>query len=196
MKISKPSKRTVALLVIAFSVGVVSFLLTSPNGNKLYSNSSEPRLLTPITENSPSPSPTTKIPPTAIRISKLNKFLPISAALVYDNEWDLFEDKVSWLSTSSVPGEGNVILYAHNTSKLFGDLYKLNAGDVIEIQQDDQWRRYSVTESRKVTPRDVEAVLSEENQLTLYTCEGSFNNKRRVVYASPIVSLSSPAPTF
>ena len=103
-----------------------------------------------------------------------------------DNEWDLFDDKVSWLSTSAVPGEGeNVILYAHNTPEMLGDLNKLEKGDIIEVQQNDIWTKYVVRESRKVTPKDVEAILSDNNQLTLYTCEGSFNQKRRVVYAEP-----------
>ena len=38
---------------------------------------------------------------------------------------------------------------------------------------------------RPSDPEDVEAILSEDNQLTLYTCEGSFDQKRLVVYADP-----------
>lgn len=107
----------------------------------------------------------------------------MQAALVHDNQWDMFDHAVAWLSTSAVPGEGNVILYAHNRKGLWRDLSRVRPGDTVEVQQDTRWVAYVVTESRTVTPTDVEAVLSDANQLTLYTCEGSFDQKRRVVYA-------------
>ena len=127
----------------------------------------------------------TKQPPTAIKIEKIKKNLPIQAALVKDNQWDMFPKSVAWLSTSAVPGEGNVILYAHNWPTLWADLYKLQPGDSIEVQQNQTWLSYTVTESRAVQANDINAVLNVKNQLTLYTCEGSFDQKRRVVYAFP-----------
>ncbi len=111
--------------------------------------------------------------------------MPIQAALIKDNEWDLFTSAIAWLSTSAAPGEGNVILYGHNWWSLFGDLYKLTPGDTIEVQQNNTWKVYIVTESKAIQSTDVDAVFSKENQLTLYTCEGSFDQKRRVVYAKP-----------
>jgi LPXTG-site transpeptidase (sortase) family protein len=139
----------------------------------------------------PAPTPTAlpivyRYPPTAIRIAKINKELPVQAALVHDNQWDLFSNAVAWLSTSAVPTEGNVILYGHNWRSLLGDLYKLIPGDIIEIQQNNSWLKYSVTESRAISPKDVDAILSDQNQLTIYTCEGSFDQKRRLVYATPV----------
>lgn len=130
--------------------------------------------------------PTTKQQPTSINIPKIKKNLPIQAALVHDNEWDMFDTSVAWLSTSSVPGEGNVILYAHNRQHLWADLYKLIPGDVIEVDQNNNKHTYVVIESRTVKPTDVDILLSKEDQLTLYTCEGSFDQKRRVVFAKPV----------
>ncbi len=130
--------------------------------------------------------PVTKQQPTSIYIPKINKNLPIQAALVHDNQWDMFDASVAWLSTSSVPGEGNVILYAHNRKQLWADLYKLTPGDVIEVDQNNNKHTYIVTESRTVKPTDVDVILSKEDQLTLYTCEGSFDQKRRVVFAKPV----------
>ena len=189
MKIGNHPIKLVLLIVISGLVGTASFFLTSPNSYQLVLNATKQHFLTPVPDKQPTPTPATKIPPTRILIPKLDKSLPVAAALIRDNEWDLFDDKVSWLSTSAVPGEGNVILYAHNTSSLFGDLYQLQEGDSVEVLQGNKWTQYTVTESRKVTPTEVEAVLSDENQLTLYTCEGSFFQKRRVVYASPISTL-------
>lgn len=127
----------------------------------------------------------TKQPPTSIVIPKIDKDLPIQAAVVKNNEWQLFDTSVAWLSTSAIPGEGNVILYAHNWNTLWGDLDKLQQGDEILLNQNGKAIRYLVTESRTVLPTDIDAILSEHDQLTLYTCEGVFDQKRRVVYAKP-----------
>jgi len=176
-------------VLLSLFIGVLAFILTSPHGINLdFLRTGESQLPGESVEESVQvtpPSPTTKLPPTAIRIDKLDKFLPISAALVHDNEWDIFDNQVSWLSTSAVPGEGNVILYAHDKLEMFGDLNELEEGDIIEVLQSDVWKRYEVRETKSVDPQDVEAVLSEDNQLTLYTCEGSFDQKRLVVYSEP-----------
>lgn len=128
----------------------------------------------------------TKQPPTSIYIPKINKRLPIQAAVVKDNSWQLFDSSVAWLSTSAVPDEGNVILYAHNWRSLWGDLYKVTPGDMVEVDQNGKLRTYKVIESKAVSKTDIDAVLSSDNKLTMYTCEGTFDQKRRVVYAVPL----------
>lgn len=130
--------------------------------------------------------PVTKLPPTEIKISVIKIDLPISAGLARGNDWDLYDDKIAWLATSAVPGEGNVILYGHDRRGLFGDLYKLKIGDLIEVKKGDVWFDYKVSEIHKVDPSDVSSILSDKNRLTLYTCSGSFDQKRLVVYADPV----------
>ena len=186
MSKNKSLRRTSFLVLLSLFVGAIVFLFTSPSGINLDFLRIGQLQLSEKDANITPPFQTTKLPPTTIRIDKLDKFLPISAALVHDNEWDIFDNQVSWLSTSAVPGEGNVILYAHDRPEMFGDLNELEKGDTIEVLQNDVWRRYEVRETRSVTPSDVEAILSDDNQLTLYTCEGSFDQKRLVVYADPI----------
>lgn len=124
-------------------------------------------------------------PPAAISIPAVNLNLPVAAATIVNNQWTLFDDRVSWLTTSKMPGEGNVILFAHNRAHLFGDLKKVETGAEITVQSGDKKYSYLVTEKRKVTPNDVEAVLSDGDQLTLYTCDGSFDQKRLIVIAVP-----------
>lgn len=171
------------LILLSLLVGAVVFAVFALPRLRVFN---DPATVTgPIGENVTA-TPTTKLPPTRVRIPKLNKDLPIQAALVHDNQWDMFDKAIAWLSTSAVPGEGNVILYGHNWKSLIGDLYKLNAGDVIEVEQGGQWKRYSVTESRAVQAKDVSSILSDQDQLTIFTCEGSFDQKRRVVYANPL----------
>ena len=110
--------------------------------------------------------------------------MPITEGYISGNEWTLFEDKVSWLATSSTPGRGNTILYAHNKKNLFGPLKKIKIGDLIIIEGQGKIYEYSVSEIRKVLPNEVDAILSPQNQLTLYTCDGSFDQKRLIVIAS------------
>ena len=124
-------------------------------------------------------------PPTSISIPAVNINLPVAAATVVNDQWTLYEDRVSWLATSKTPGEGNVILFAHNRAPLFGGLKKVEMGAEIIIQSGDKKYSYLVTEKRKVTSNDVEAILSNKNQLTLYTCDGSFDQKRLIVIAVP-----------
>lgn len=141
--------------------------------------------ISPLGEIIVTPTQTPKIPPTRIRISKLNLDIAVKAATVSGNTWDMFDDAIAWLSTSAVPGQGNVIVYGHNRKHLFRDLYTLNIGDLIELEQKGAWVPYKVTESKKIKATDIASILSDQNRLTLYTCEGSFDQKRRVLYAEP-----------
>ena len=123
--------------------------------------------------------------PSSISVTSLGLDLPVAAGVVKGNQWTLFEDKASWLSTSEEPGLGNVIIYAHNRPNLFGDLKDLVVGDEIVLAHQGKPHLYKVSKVRKVTPEDVDAVLSDDDQLTLYTCDGAFDQKRLVVIAEP-----------
>ncbi len=187
MKLLKPNT-TIFLVIVSLVAGVTVYFGTGQVisvGRWIRAKTQATITPTPF----PSLSPTSKsipVPPTAINIPKIHKNLPIKPATVQGNDWDMFEDAVAWLSTSAVPGEGNVVLYAHDWRSLWADLYLLKPGDTIEVQQDNLWKTYKVTQSRSVNQYDTQSVLSNENRLTLYTCEGSFDQKRRVVYADPI----------
>ena len=112
--------------------------------------------------------------------------LDISEGVIKNNEWTLYNDRVSWLSTSALPSKGNVILYAHNLPHLFGNLNKLSKGNEIVIMHDQNTYKYVVDKVVKVSPNDIDAVTSSQNQLTLYTCDGSFDQRRLIVTALPI----------
>ena len=125
------------------------------------------------------------VPPDQISIPTLNLSLKIAPGVIENNQWTLFTDKISWLSTSGRIGQGNTILYGHNRVGLFAGLKKLNVGDEILVKQDNKIYKYKVWQINKVLPTDVEAVLANQNQLTLYTCDGSFDQRRLVVLALP-----------
>ena len=124
-------------------------------------------------------------PPSALSIPSLGLSLGIERAKIVNNTWTLYEDKVSWLETSFTPGKGNVILYAHNRPNLFGGLEKLEVGDQIFLTHQGRQIVYTVAQKREVKPERIDAVLSDQDQLTLYTCDGVFDENRLVVIARP-----------
>ncbi|MBI2022204.1 sortase [Candidatus Daviesbacteria bacterium] len=123
--------------------------------------------------------------PEKIIIPSLLIDLPIAEGVISDNKWTLFEDKVSWLSTSKPAGFGNVILYAHNKEQLLGKLKNIKLGEEIKIIQEGKTYFYIVSEKKKISPEDIDAILTERDQLTIYTCDGSFDQRRLVVVALP-----------
>jgi LPXTG-site transpeptidase (sortase) family protein len=163
------SKKIIFIIIISLYIGLAVFKLTDPNLKWSKENPSIVQTAVKIPSN--------------IKIPKLNLDLAVSASVVKGNDWEVFDDKVAWLSTSSLPGEGNTILYAHDRVGLFADLYKLKIGDEISIFSNDSWKTYKVIEVRKVLPTDINSILSNRNRLTLYTCNGAFDQKRLVVYA-------------
>lgn len=126
------------------------------------------------------------IPPVSIAIPTLSLNLQIEPGIVQNNQWTLYDDKISWLATSEPPGSGkNVILYGHNRPLLFGPLDNLEIGEEIIVKNTEESFTYTVAEKRKVLPEEVDVIISPKNQLTLYTCEGSFDERRLVVIAYP-----------
>lgn len=124
-------------------------------------------------------------PPSSISIPSISLNLTVAPGVVQNNKWTLYEDKISWLSTSEPPGRGNVILYGHNRKGLFGELDRLEIGEEITIVSGSKNYVYQIYESRRVRPNEVDVIISDKNQLTLYTCDGSFDERRLVLFAFP-----------
>lgn len=125
-------------------------------------------------------------PPISIAIPSLSLNLAVSPGIVQNNQWTLYDDRISWLATSEAPGsDKNVILYGHNRPLLFGNLDRLTIGEEIVVKNNDDTFTYVVSEMRKVLPEEVDVIISPKNQLTLYTCDGSFDERRLVVIAYP-----------
>ncbi|MBI4058503.1 sortase [Candidatus Gottesmanbacteria bacterium] len=144
-----------------------------------------PIIISPITENFV-PVLYQKTPPNQLSIPSLDLLLKIAEGRIVNDEWTLYDDRVSWLSTSEEPGRGNVILYAHNRKLLFGDLGKTAIGDFLQIDHRGNTYKYEIIDKRKVAPNEVEAILSSEDRLTLYTCDGAFDQKRLIVIAKRV----------
>lgn len=171
------------LVIFGMTAAVVMLLVAKIYPSALFYGQKEvdPTLASKLTQSIPK----NYTPPSLISIPQINLNLPIAAGTIVDNEWTLYEDKVSWLTTSQTPGNGNVILFAHNKDHLFGPLRKVQVGQEIIVGQGDRRLSYVISQKRQVTPKDVDAVLSDRDQLTLYTCDGSFDQKRLIVIATP-----------
>ncbi len=95
------------------------------------------------------------------------------------------------LTSSAKPGQkDNVVIYGHNWRRLFGPLRDVKVGDSIEITTADaQKHLYVVNQTFSVKPDAVWIAdhLSTET-LTLYTCDGIFDNTRFVVRALPEIN--------
>jgi sortase A len=126
--------------------------------------------------------------PKSLEISSIGVGLPIEQTAVIDNIWQISDDGISHLKNSSYPGrDGNIILYAHNTSDRLGRLYELKNGDRIEIQTKEKTFTYEVYEEKVVTPDNIEYLTSHDGEtLTIYTCTGFADTKRLVVKAKRV----------
>ncbi len=117
-----------------------------------------------------------------------NNTIELMPAHILDGQWQVADNKATYLSTSSQPGSGgNIVIYGHNTHDIFKPLHQLKLGDTITIhQQNNQQSEYTVKEIKIVDPENTTEVEPTSYEvLTLYTCTGLLDSKRLIVKAYP-----------
>ena len=122
--------------------------------------------------------------PAKIYIPKLQRTLEVSDGFIKDNRWTISKTGISYLTTSGKLGEqGNVILYGHNTQDVLGGLWKVQAGDIVEVTDSGgNTYKFEVFERKEVKPNAVEILESaDDSRLTIYTCSGFLDTARFVV---------------
>jgi LPXTG-site transpeptidase (sortase) family protein len=85
-------------------------------------------------------------------------------------------------------GAATALIYGHNKTAVFGSLRKVSGNDRLFVKYHDGTESHFIYSGTKfVEPEDV-GVLSEQNTQTimLLTCDGLFNDKRRIVYFKEI----------
>lgn len=133
--------------------------------------------------------------PIKIDIPQVNLHLPVTEAIVTDGTWEISPDGASHWDNSANPGQsGNIVIYGHNKTNLFGPIRWLNLGEeIILTAADGQEYRYRITETVTVPPSQIDYVQpKDEEVLTLYTCTGLFDSQRYVVIAKPIGNIYPP----
>ncbi len=122
--------------------------------------------------------------PVSISIPSVKLDINVDEGGIINGNWVLSDKNALFLPTSGKIGEGyNTIIYAHNTDKLFGSLKKINLGDII-ILKDREGKKFSyrIVYKNQVDPHDLRKLYSpEKNIVTLFTCDGWFDEKRLLV---------------
>lgn len=77
-------------------------------------------------------------------------------------------------------------MWAHNRRGLFAHLYNLTVGETVSVAGESGIRKYTVVDIRDVVPNDLSLVSVEDDRLTMYTCDGFLDSKRRFVIAKPV----------
>ena len=116
--------------------------------------------------------------------SKINA--QIAAGGYKEGKWVLDDNFALYLPTSDKLGQGgNTILYAHSRDKLFGNLKKVSIGDqVILGDANGKIYNYSIYSMEYVRPYQMEKIDTNlKDTVTLFTCDGWFDEKRLVVKA-------------
>ena len=124
--------------------------------------------------------------PVGIVINSINLSLPITESEIKDNKWQSSGNSISYLKTSSIPGEnGNSILYGHNWPNLLGNLKTTKPGEIITIiYSDSSSKNFEIEYTTIVDPSETSILKnSEDKRITLYTCTGFLDSKRLVVVA-------------
>lgn len=123
------------------------------------------------------------LPPERIIIPNQKINLPIVEAQVVDGFWEISETTASHGVGSAYPGDiGNVVIFAHAREGLFLPLKDVQKDDDIFVLSKDHWFRYQVKEIKDVNPDQIEVIApTKDETLTLYTCSGFLDSKRRIV---------------
>jgi LPXTG-site transpeptidase (sortase) family protein len=98
--------------------------------------------------------------------------------------WPLSDSNPVYLETSGNPDQpGNIIIYGHNTPKIFGSLSLLEEGSEVTLTTNHNTSLiYKIDTVKKVFPQNVEILQQgSEERLTLFTCTGLFDSMRLVV---------------
>jgi len=120
--------------------------------------------------------------------SKINA--QIAAGGYKEGKWVLDDNFALYLPTSGKLGEGgNTILYAHTRERLFGNLKKTSVGDLIILgDANGKMYNYSVYSIEYIKPYQTDMIETNlKDTVTLFTCDGWFDENRLVVKAKIII---------
>lgn len=194
----KPSRYLIGLWIFALGFLLVTF----PSVYKILFSSPSPSPVLVASPNESQPIDTGPFridekllgttvpsqPPLRIVVPTRKVDLSIVEAPVVNGYWELSETTASHGVGSANPGEnGNIVVFAHARDNLFSPLREIKNGEIIYILSKDRWFRYAVTETKLVTPDQIEHIKpTDTEQLTLFTCSGFLDTKRLIVHAKPL----------
>lgn len=108
-------------------------------------------------------------------------------------KWNVSMHYPQYAIYSTIPNvhSGTTVLYAHNSTKLFGKLNTLKSNDTVSVfTRDGKQYIYKYAYEKIVVPTDVSVFYKKgKPQLVLLTCSGFNNNKRNLQYFSLVKTL-------
>ena len=172
-------------LLIAITTAVLIWSLQANTAISKFLGLSDSQKPQALEQASPTPVITKK--PQAIRIPSVAIDVDIKESTVSENDWGLYDDAASYLVTSGKLGnQGNAVFYAHNTKVLLGGLRYAKVGDRIFVETDKGEDSYIITETKVVSPEQIDIVYStNDERLTIFTCTNFLDADRFVVIAKP-----------
>ncbi len=121
-----------------------------------------------------------------IKIEKIH----LDAPIIEGTESEILRRAVGHFASSST-WNGNVCLAAHNRGykyNYFGEIKKLELGDIIIYQTEYGERKYEVVINEIIKETDLSYIQdTKENKLTLITCEENKREYRRCIQANQIL---------
>lgn len=127
--------------------------------------------------------------PVQIIIPSVGIDLPVEVGGIKGGVWQISYDKATFLGSSAGLGTGgNTVIYGHNKKAIFGNLPYLSLGQKIIVKtQSGELKNYEAYWKDFVKPDRVDLVSATDNEeLTIYTCWGTFDQTRAVIKARPI----------
>ena len=127
--------------------------------------------------------------PINLRIERLNINLEVLFG-DYDIDKDLWivdDSHLFFMAGTTEPNtkSGQTVIYGHNTQKILGKTSRLEVGDQVEVSLDSgETMNYHFKYQRLINPSDGNFLLdlADQPRLVLFTCNGLFNEERRLMY--------------
>lgn len=177
LHMAKTVRKKLEILEKVIILGILLFLLGTITHSQIY-------LKSLMSQREESKKEVSGQAPTLISIPSLKADIKVIKGGIANGNWVLSDSEALYLPTSGKIGEGfNTILYAHNRENLFGNLKKIQKGDLLVIKDNaDKDFIYKVYLIENIDPRDIKRLFSEEKDIvTLFTCDGWFDQERLLV---------------
>lgn len=181
-KSKKTNLRNKYIGIAFFILGFIFLFTALNNSQNTKLDSSEPIVADKSFEKNKEESEVERI-----IIPKFNIDLKVTPSKIINGYWETSEMTASHGLGSANPGErGNVVIFAHAREGLFLGIKDIKKDDSVYVLTNDKWYRYKVSEVSDVYPSDIKVVMPAGNEeLTLFTCSGFFDEKRLIVKALP-----------
>lgn len=173
-------------LVVAGIAGGV--LVATPRPQRVYAEEN-PSVLIEVAEEVAQESPDIFGTPVAMTVERLGVSLRVLSGEfdTVTNTWSLTDTGAHYAAVSSLPGTrpGTTVIYGHNRAAVFAPLADLQVDDVVQLTlSDGTTLDYRYARDAQVTPDAVDVLYeaSDVPQLVLLTCDGAWDQFRRVMY--------------